>query len=173
MQHDVCALQAAAICAHVAHGDCVTALQLLQKRAQGLLSCAMEGLGSATADNVSVFFLLLLFGIVFQSNLIAMASNFLSLQAVPFRDSISRLMKVTFCTTSQHVKLCMHSTSFATRCAALLVIIYLHTFYNTLLFSFPPASSRSSPNARHHTTLQSCVHPRLQSSMSLAASVGV
>jgi hypothetical protein len=31
----------------------ITPLQLLQKRAQGLLSCAMEGLGSATAENVS------------------------------------------------------------------------------------------------------------------------
>jgi hypothetical protein len=40
---------------------CVTPLQLLQKRAQGLLSCAMEGLGSATAENVSATEFLLVF----------------------------------------------------------------------------------------------------------------
>ena len=40
---------------------CVTPLQLLQKRAQGLLSCAMEGLGSATAENVSVTEFLLVY----------------------------------------------------------------------------------------------------------------
>jgi hypothetical protein len=40
---------------------CVTPLQLLQKRAQGLLSCAMEGLGSATAENVSLTEFLLMY----------------------------------------------------------------------------------------------------------------
>ncbi len=48
-------LAAAALFEHcVCVEHCVTPLQLLQKRAQGLLSCAMEGLGSATAENVSV-----------------------------------------------------------------------------------------------------------------------
>ena len=44
--------------------SCVTRMQLLQKRAQGLLACAMESLGSVSADNVRVVLVVIVIVIV-------------------------------------------------------------------------------------------------------------
>jgi hypothetical protein len=119
----------------------VTLPQLLQKRAQGLLACAMEGLGSAAAENVSA----MLFCLVY---LQPYSVHSYCIRAPPPGLSIQGL----YCSSNEGDAL-LHV---AFSCTVPLAFACLHPPAVALLtpLSSPPASSRCS--IAHAATL---LHP--------------